>query len=310
MVSKNAIRLMALSLLVIALFIQGCTTGRAHRQLQRAVAVLEQRSDPDSLAAAAVLLPLTQPNAAAAQALLARATTVAPTRADLAWVEIEQCRQVPGCDPRPEELRLRALDPTNGAIWVNALARANAANDEPEKMAALAALARSERIDVYYTMLTVHLTRALAATHKIALPDALVEVIGVLSAEVIPAYSATSSACRGERLNDAATVEDCRRVASAMERGDTYITESMGVVIAKRVWPADSSQWKAAAEVQRVSEYRKRLSTQQDMASLRDPRWTERHLALCAQKRSEQDVLLAELIDEGKSPDPPPDWVP
>jgi hypothetical protein len=47
-----------------------------------------------------------------------------------------------------------------------------------------------------------------------------------------------------------------------------------------------------------------------DMASLRDPRWTERHLALCAQNRREQDVLLAELIDAGKSPDPPPDWVP
>jgi hypothetical protein len=46
------------------------------------------------------------------------------------------------------------------------------------------------------------------------------------------------------------------------------------------------------------------------MASLRDPRWTERHLALCAQNRREQDVLLAELIDAGKSPDPPPDWVP
>jgi hypothetical protein len=59
-----------------------------------------------------------------------------------------------------------------------------------------------------------------------------------------------------------------------------------------------------------VSEYRRELSANSDMASLRDLRWTERHLALSAQNRREQDVLLAELIDEGKRPDPPPDWVP
>ena len=316
MVFNNAIRITALPVLVLVLPLQGCATGRTQRQLQQAVAVLEQRSDPDSLAAAALLLPLTYPagvrpaaNAAAARALLLRATTEAPARADLAWVEIEQCRQIPGCDARPEELRLRALDPINGATWINAMTRANAANDEAEKMAVLSALAATERVDVYWTTLTVHLTRALAATDKIALPEALVEVIGMLGAQVIPPYGATLSACRGERLNDAATVEDCRGVASAMERGDTVLTENIGVVIAKLVWPIDSPQWRAAAEARRVSDYRRRMSNP-DMPSLRDPRWAERYLVLCAQNRREQDVLLAELIDEGRSTEPPPDWSP
>jgi hypothetical protein len=315
MLSNNVIRRVALSVLVPALLLQGCTTAPTQRQLQQAVAVLEQGTDPDSLTAAAVLLPLVQPagaeptsNAAAARALLVRATTAAPARAELVWLEIQQCRGVPGCDPGPEELRLRNLDPSNGVVWINAMARADASNDEAEKDAVFRALARNERVDVYWTTLTVHLTRALAATHEIALPDALVEVSGAL--QVIPAYRATSSACKGERLDEPAILGDCRRIASAMEQGDTYITESMGVDIAMRVWPVDSPEWKAAVELRRVSEYRRELSAHPDMASLRDPRWTERHLALSAQNLREQDVLLAELIDEGKRPDPPPDWVP
>jgi hypothetical protein len=280
--------------------------------LRRAVAVLEQRSDPDSLAAAAVMLRFTQrtPDEPAAQALIVRAVTLAPGRADLAWLEIQHCRLVPGCDPKPEEARLRGLDPANGVAWINAMTRANEANDEAEKMAVLSGLAGSERVDVYYTTLTVHLTRALADTHKVSLPNALIEVIGVVAGEAIPAYGATSGQCKGERLNDAAILRDCRRVAAAMERGDTVLAENLGVAIARRVWPAESPEWRAAVEAQRVSEYRQQLWIHSEMASLGESRWAERYLALCAQNHREQDVWLAAFTAEGRSPDPPPDWAP
>jgi hypothetical protein len=310
MLSHNAIRLPALSLFALAL-LEGCTTAPTQRQLQQAVAVLEQRGDPDSLATAAVLLPFTQrPSNAAAQILLVRAVAAAPERADLAWLQIQNCRLAPGCDSEPEERRLRALDTANGAAWINALTRANQSGDEAARIAALSGLARSERVDVYYTTLTAHLTRALAHTHEISLPDALNEVMGATSAEAIPAYGATSALCKGDRLNDAAIVEDCRRVASAMQRGDTYIAEELGVAIAKRVWPVDSPEWKAAVEERRVFEYRGQLSAHSDLVSMRDSRSAERYLDLCAQNRREQDMWLAEFIHEGKSPDPPPDWVP
>jgi hypothetical protein len=312
MVCHFALRLPALSGLALVILLQGCASTRAHWQLRRAVAVLEQRSDPDSLAAAAVLLRFTQrtSTAAAARALLVRAVTAAPERADLAWLEIQNCRLVAGCDSGSEELRLRALDPTNGAAWINAMTRANAAHDESEKMAVLSGLARSERVDVYYTTLTAHLTRSLADTHEISLPDALTDVIGVVAAEATPAYGATSGLCKGDRLNNAAILEDCRRVASALERGDTVLTENLGVAIARRVWPAESPEWKAAVAARRVYEYRLHLWMHSEMESLRDPRWAERYLALCAQNQREQDVWLAEFVDEGRSPDPPPDWVP
>jgi hypothetical protein len=37
-------------------------------------------------------------------------------------------------------------------------------------------------------------------------------------------------------------------------------------------------------------------------------RWAERYLSLCEQNRREQDVVRAEIIKAGKSPDPPHDW--
>jgi hypothetical protein len=202
------------------------------------------------------------------------------------------------------------LDPSNGAAWMNAWARANASNDEAARIAVLSALARTERVDLYWTTLIAHLTRALADPHKVPLPEALVDVIGLLAAQAISAYSATSHLCKGDRLNSAEVVEDCRGVALAFERGDTNITEMIGVAIAKRVWPMDSAEWKGAAEARRVYDYRSQLWLRSEMNVPSDARRAEKYLALCAQDRREQDVLRAELVDEGMSPDPPPDWAP
>jgi hypothetical protein len=115
-------------------FLQGCGTARIDRHLRQAVAVLEQRSDADSLAAAATALRFAEqkPDGDAALALLRRATTAAPERPDL---------------------HLRDLDPANGAAWINALVRAKASNDEAARIAALTALARAERVDIYWTTL-------------------------------------------------------------------------------------------------------------------------------------------------------------
>src|ERR1700728_1094324 len=126
-ISTSVIRHSARAVLVLALLLQGCTSTRTQWQLRQAVAVLEQRNDPDSLAAAAVLLRFTQrtPDEPAAHALIVRAVTLASGRADLAWLEIQNCRLVPGCDPNPEEARLRGLDPANGVAWINAMTRAN-----------------------------------------------------------------------------------------------------------------------------------------------------------------------------------------
>jgi hypothetical protein len=301
--------------LLAVILLQGCAAmhaahdARKQGELQRAVSALEKRTDADSLAAAGLMSSF-RAGPGVALALLARATTAAPERADLAWLDIQLCRHAPGCDPESRELHLRTLDPANGAAWLSALARAGASNDEAAATAALADLARTQRVDTYWTSLVVHLTDALAATGDVPLNDALVDVIGVLAAQSMPAYRSTSELCLGPRLANVERLEDCRRVASAFQLGDTYITAMIGAVIARRVWPVDSLQWRAAAESRRVYEYRSELWTRSEAALLRDPQRVRTFLSLCAQNRREQDVYSAVLIDEGKSPDPPPDWKP
>ncbi len=127
---------------------------------------------------------------------------------------------------------------------------------------------------------------------------------GWMGAPSLPAYSGVSNACKGERLQRAEIIEACRGVAGAFERGDTYITEMIGIAIAKRVWPADSPEWKAAAEARGVFEYRSKFWPALDK---RDMSHAEEYLTLCAQNRREQDVLLARLIAAGKNTNPPPE---
>ena len=296
---------------LIVLLVQGCAasqaarTARTQRDLRRAILVLEQKTDADSLAAAALLSPL-QGGPALALSLLARATAAAPDRADLVWLEIEICRQAPGCDPDPREQRLRALDPSNGAGWLYAIAHAAASKDEAASRAALADLAQTPRVDIYWTSLVAHLTGALADAGGVPLTDALLDVVGFLSPESIPAYKTTSDLCFGQRLGDAERLAQCQRVASAFQQGDAYITAMMGA--AKRVWPADSPQWQAAEQSRRDFAYRAELFAHSEQRLMRDPQWVRKYLALCAQNRREQDVYRIELVDEGVSPDPPPGW--
>jgi hypothetical protein len=269
-------------------------------QLKRAAASLIKRTNADSLAAAGLLsLSVNQQNALT---LIVRATEAEPERADLAWLQAQVCGSITSCDPEPIERRLRELDPSNGAGWLGALARANSSNNDEARDAALAAIGHSERVDVYWTTLIARLSRATEQTKTMSLPETEVLVIGLLAAQAIPAYSTVSNACKGERLQRTEIVEICRGVAKALGRGDTYITEMIGVAIAKRVWPEESPEWKAATEARRAYEYRSKFWAALDVG---DTSHADEFLTLCAQNRREQDVLLAQLIAAGKNPNPP-----
>lgn len=310
-VSNAVIRFSAaVALLLLALQLQGCAAARMDRHLKQAVVVLQERHDADSLAVAAMLIPIgrAKPDDEAALALIERAAILAPERADLAWLEIQICGDVHTCNAEPAELRLRTLDPDNGASWLPAAARAIKSDNEAAKELVLTGMAGAARVDIYWTTLIVRLTRALADTRKITLDKALILVIGVLSAEAIPAYSATFSLCKGERLNDVEVLERCRRVAAAFERGDTVITEMVGLAIAQRVWAVDSPQWKAAAEQRRITRYRMQIGSALEVKSGSGNRRAQTYLTLYEQNRREQDVLQAQIIQAGESPNPPADW--
>jgi len=237
-------------------------------------------------------------------ALIARATSLAPERADLAWLHVQLCSEVTPCDVEPLERHLRDVDPSNGAGWLGTLSRAQAAKNEEAEHNALAQLARADHFDIYWTRLIARLVPAAATTQTMPLPDTEASVIGFLAARAIPAFRAVSEACKGERLQRPEDLEVCRGVARTFERGDSYISEMMGRSLARRLWPEGSPEWNAAVEARRVFEYRTQLSTKLDAPTL-DESGAERFLVLCAQNRREQDVLVDRLRDAGQNPDPP-----
>jgi hypothetical protein len=275
-------------------------TSDADPQLQRAVAILATRTDADSLAAAGLLdLPIHRDRSLV---LIAQAVDLAPDRPDLVWLQAQVCQGSPPCDPESMERRLRELDPSNGAGWMGALARANSAKDDEAKEAALTAISHSDHVDIYWTTIIAHLWRAIDGTKVLSPWQAEVTVIGVLAAQAIPAYLPIGNACKGERLQRPEIIEVCRSIAISLERGDTYITEMIGVGIAKRVWPEDSPEWRAAADARRLYEYRAKVSGQLEAWN---PTHAEQTLEMYAHGQREQDVLLAQLVATGKNPNPP-----
>ncbi len=300
-------RSFATLLLVLALSLAACAeplqeqADRWKKQRAQVTEALVKKTDPDSLAAAGLL---SFENPEKSSDLLARAAAGAPERADLLWLQARACEKQPNCDPEPLDQRLRTLDAENGAPWLSALARAEALHDDAAKDAALAAIARSTRVDIYWTTLIARLSSATAQTGAIPLKDAEMSIIGVLAAQAIPALHNVSAACKGDRLEHPEALEVCRGIAQAFENGDTYIIEMLGVAIAKRVWPEQSSAWTAAANARRIYEYRSKLSNGIDSKPW-DEGTARNFLALCAENRREQDVLRARLVAAGENPDPP-----
>src|SRR4029077_170588 len=180
-------------LVVLGTLLQACATpslDRVKNHIARAVVVLEQQRDADSLAAAALLSSseLFGKNENRASSLIARATLAAPDRADLAWLQARICQETAGCDSQPFEAKVRNLDPSNGAGWLGALARAVAAKDDEATNEALTAISQTARVDIYYTRLIGTLSPKVAQTGSVSLSEAVVTVIGVMAAQTIPPY--------------------------------------------------------------------------------------------------------------------------
>jgi hypothetical protein len=204
-------------LLLGSLLLAGCASSMVtmERHRERAVAPLQRQSDADSLAAAGLFQ--VPKNRAQALDLLARAEAAEPTRADLVWLRLQVCQAETSCDPQPEEQKLRALSPTNGAGWLGALERAAHEKDDAAMDAALAAIAHTERVDIYWTTLIGRISAAAARTGKMSLDESMITVIGIVSAMAIPAYLPASRSCKGDRLQRDDMREVCQRVAQAFK---------------------------------------------------------------------------------------------
>jgi len=297
-----------------AILCAGCATDEGRRQaayahkIQHTEQLLIAAADADSLAAAAMLSIGPGIDPVQRLTLISRAVAEAPDRPDLVWLNVRLCTEVDGCNPEPLEAQLRALDPDNTAAWFNSIGRAAKRNDEAAVRNNLAAIASSTRFDTYWNTTVVHVTQALLRTKTMDLRTAFITAIGVAAAIVFPPYQFIANACKGEFLKDPDGVVICRRVASVMRRGDTYLTELIGLAITRRVWPEGSAEFIAANNARRVAHYRMHIEGQISLKQLWSSRDIARRLQLMTDNQTEQEVVSAEILSARLNPNPPSDW--
>jgi hypothetical protein len=316
MVKTQSLHFSAAPLLIglMAILCTGCASDGVRQQaayardVQRTKQSLIAAGDADSLAAAAMLSLGPKVDPTQRLALIARAVEEAPDRPDLLWINVRLCAQVESCSPEPLEAQLRALDPANGAAWFDSIGRAGRRNDVVAVRKDLVAIAASTRFDIYWNATIVHVTNAITKTHTMNLPTAFVTTIGIAAALAIPPYQTIVNACKGDSLKEADVVATCRQVASVMRNGDTYLTELVGAAIAKRAWPEGSAEYLDAVNARRVAHYRINMDGQIGLHRLWSSRYAAKRLQLMTEKRTEQEVDLAEIMNAKLSPNPPSDW--
>jgi hypothetical protein len=278
-------------------------------KIQRTVQSLIAAGDADSLAAAALLTVGPTANPAQRLMLITQAVSKAPDRADLVWLNIRICSQVDTCNPEPLEAQLRSLDPDNGAAWFDSIDRAGRRKDEVAVRKDLSAIAASRRFDMYWNTTVAHVTNAIVRTHTMDLPNALVDTYGMESGTAIPAYQTLLNACKADLLQDAERLTTCRQVSTVMRSGDIYLTELVGIAIAKRAWPEGSPEYIDAISARRVAHYRMDADGKLGLHRFLSPEFAAKRLQLINEKRTEQELTVAEIVNAQQSPDPPPDYV-
>ncbi|MDP9011566.1 MAG: hypothetical protein M3O41_02700 [Pseudomonadota bacterium] len=200
------------------------------------------------------------------------------------------------------------MDPGNGAAWFDSFWRAGRRNDVAAMRQDLSAIATSRSFDTYWNATISHITNAIVKTHTMDLPTALVATIGVASATDVPPYQAILNACKGESLKDPDRLNICRQVSTVMRGGDTYITEMIGIAIAKRAWPEGSPAYVDAVSARRVGHYRMDADAKPSLRRFLFSGFAAKRLQLMMEKTSEQEVILAEIWNAGWSPEPPSDY--
>ena len=305
----------SMSLLIgLTVFVCGCASeGRGRqaaydREIQRAEQLLMAAGDADSLAAVALLNIGPTVHPVQRLTLIERAVAEAPDRPDLVWLNVRLCTQVDDCNPEPLESRLRALDPDNGAGWFDSIDRSGRRNDGVAVRKYLAAIAASRRFDTYWNATIVHITNAILKAQAMDLPMALVTTIGLVSATAIPPYQTIVNACKRDPLQDPDMLGICRSVSAVMQAGDTYLTEMIGIGIAKRAWPDGSPEYLNAVSAKRVAHYRMDTDAKLSLDGVLSVEYSSKRLELMLQYKTEQEVNLAEILNAKLNPDPPADW--
>jgi hypothetical protein len=286
--------------------------------LDKAARVLESRSDPNSLATAAVFrfasaatgtgsADSTQPSALQ---LIARASDLAPQDAAIGWLHLKLCAAEPPCDTRDVATVLRWVDPDNSAAWMWALSNAQKDKEAVEVNRVLADMARGKRFDLYYNQIVALMFDAMSAARH-DLPRGYVDqdfvtlalVRGITSLGTIPPFTQLGEACR-ESGPATERREDCLKLVKIMQNSDAIMAQLLGFKMESRLIPAESKEAKVLAERRQLLESRLAACDKLDASLLpwtRNSRARER-LAQMRLRPREEDVCIALLRDRKMTP--------
>ncbi len=276
------------------------------QSLLRAAKNLRKHRDANSLAAAALFSVRTDP--ADALRLIGEARSKARDRPELTLLHVNICVRTTGCDPKAVESEMRKQDPDNGIGWSGDLSRAYDAKVEEALDAAIAAAGRARQFNSYFMKLVASLSEATAKSKSMPIDDAIIAVSGEIAGFGLPNYPAISKGCAVERMQRPGLTDSCRQLAASLIDSDTLIAEMTGVGIAKRAWPVDSPQWRAATEARRVFRYRSTALGKIESTEDWDEISAQKYLRLIKAHPREQDAMIAQLVAHDIDPVPPDGW--
>lgn len=281
-----------------------------------AIETLAALPDADSAVTAAGLARLLPNGASRSLSLFDRATALAPDAADIGLLDVIQCSTQPGCDVLGREARVRGIDPQNGDTWMAALHDASVHSDQARIDDVLSNMARSTYFNFYFASLG---RRYLNGLNRIPLPpgdtpgDARtpeaqrqVLAMSMVAALAIPAMQDLVHACQPGSPVSEGRRDTCRSIAASMDRGDSLITNMIGLRLQE--WSARDAADRAEALAQR-RRLQWRMHQLNAIAGTPVLPTTKQMTTMLAHER-EADSIDAMLVDAGRPLDPPADWQP
>jgi hypothetical protein len=234
----------------------------------------------------------------------------------LVWLSALQCRREVQCDERAAVEQALRADADNMAVWLLAVERAMARDDETEADTMLQQAAKAPRMDFYWREQGLLVTDAFSGL-KVPSCESVrqqmgqaVDVDGPVGPEEIVAIFATASAvamamplgatrlCPARGSIPTTRLPACRTIFARMAEGDEIVTQAIGIsrMSAWAQTPSERVTWR--------ERYRNHLWLQQESRKLSRPGHARMML-----EHGEIPFLTAMLEEQGRWP-APAGWLP
>lgn len=290
--------------LVIAATAAGCAATR--QPAPQSPPRQSQTAEADSLAAEALAAYHLQRDGARTLALMAAATSRAPRRTDLAYLQLSLCWAIEGCQPEPYESLVRQLEPANAVVWMRALEQAQQRRETSVEAHILEAMGRAETFNVHWNELVATVTAARIALGAGA-DAALSETVVWLGETIVPPLQPLTFACGRTRTAEPEWAQRCSRLAQVLMNADAYVVEALGLKIGQQV-TADTLEQTRLAQRALTARYLWRESGTVINSQVERDKFAGQLVELVRKLRREQDVHLAVVRWAGLPVVPPRGW--